>query len=210
MKNVAIVCKPGNVPKLRKLLPALNSWLLYRGYNVLVDENGGKYGRESERSIVVSNEAMIAHNPVLVITLGGDGTLLGAARTFAKTGVPILSVNLGHLGFLSEVRLADLYTAIESWEKRSHVLDVRSMVCAELWRGGELLQTKEALNEVAITKTDFGHMGKFLVELDGNRVAQFLADGVMVSTPTGSTAYNLASGITDSQPRCRCFCGDAS
>lgn len=198
MKIVVVVCKPGNrrsVPKLKTLLPELFAWLHDRGYGAVLHEKARAYLSPNDKTILTANdEKLIANKPALIITLGGDGTLLGAARTFAKTGVPVLSVNLGHLGFLSEVRLSDLYTAIESWEKQTHVLDVRTMLCAELWRGDKLVQTREALNEAAVTKTDFGRMGKFLIELNGNKVAQFLADGVMVSTTTGSTAYNLASG----------------
>jgi NAD+ kinase len=134
--------------------------------------------------------------PGLVIVLGGDGTLLSVARIFASTGTPILGVNLGSLGFLTEVRLADLYPALESWHsgcEGCHALDTRSMLHAELWRNGALLSNYEALNEIVVSKGDIARMGDFVVELDGKSVASFRADGVIVSTPTGSTAYTLAA-----------------
>jgi NAD+ kinase len=128
-----------------------------------------------------------------VIVLGGDGTLLAAARIFASTGTPILSVNLGYLGFLTEVRLADLYSTLESWCAGCHDLDERAMLHAELWRGGTRHSSYEALNEIVVSKGDIARMGEFAVELDGKKVARFRADGVIVSTPTGSTAYTLAA-----------------
>jgi len=128
-----------------------------------------------------------------VIVLGGDGTLLGAARAFVASGVPILSVNLGYLGFLTEVKLGDLYSTLESWCTGCHNVDERAMLHAELWRDGAALKTYRALNEIVVSKADIARMGEFSVELDGKRVARFRADGVIVSTPTGSTAYTLAA-----------------
>jgi NAD+ kinase len=129
----------------------------------------------------------------LVIVLGGDGTLLAVARAFAAAGTPILGVNLGHLGFLTEVRLSDLYSTLDGWCTGCHDLDERVMLHAELWRAGELMSSFEALNEVVVSKGDIARMGDFAVELDGQSVATFRADGVIVSTPTGSTAYTLAA-----------------
>ena len=131
--------------------------------------------------------------PALVIVLGGDGTLLSVARIFAATGTPILSVNLGYLGFLTEVRLDDLYATLEGWCKDCYEVDGRAMLHAELWRNGAVLCSHEALNDVVVSKGDIARMGEFAVELDGKTVAGFRADGVIVSTPTGSTAYTLAA-----------------
>jgi NAD+ kinase len=129
----------------------------------------------------------------LVIVLGGDGTLLSVARIFAATGTPILSVNLGYLGFLTEVRLADLYQTLDGWCKDCYETDGRAMLHAELWREGAMQSSYEALNDVVVSKGDIARMGEFTVELDGKKVADFRADGVIVSTPTGSTAYTLAA-----------------
>jgi NAD+ kinase len=142
--------------------------------------------------VVVRGE-LPAYAPGLVIVLGGDGTLLSVARIFAATGTPILSVNLGFLGFLTEVRLADLYATIDGWCKDCYEVDERAMLHAALWRAGAEHSSYEALNDIVVSKGDIARMGEFAVELDGKKVANFRADGVIVSTPTGSTAYTLAA-----------------
>jgi NAD+ kinase len=189
MVRVAIVSKP-NRDELARLLPELIGWLRERGYEPLLDSVGGTY---TDAAPSMDCAGMPGWNPALVIVLGGDGTLLGVARAFAGTGVPLLSVNLGYLGFLTEVRLADLYATLEGWCGGCHTVDVRTMLHAELWRGGELISGHEALNEAVVSKGDIARMGDFAVELDGKLVARFRADGVIVSTPTGSTAYTLAA-----------------
>jgi NAD+ kinase len=189
MVRVAIVCKP-NKEELVRLLPELIDWLRQRGYEPLLECEGARY---STAAPVVDRAEMPALSPGLVIVLGGDGTLLSVANIFASTGTPILGVNLGFLGFLTEVRLAELYSTLEGWRSGCYELDARAMLHAEVWRAGELVTTHEALNEVVVSKSDIARMGDFAVELDGKRVARFRADGVIVSTPTGSTAYTLAA-----------------
>jgi NAD+ kinase len=189
MVRVAIVCK-SEKQELVRLLPELIAWLRQHGYEPLLDLEGGQY---TTAAPAVDRMAMPEQAPALVIVLGGDGTLLSVASIFASTGTPILGVNLGFLGFLTEVRLADLYPALECWHGGCNDIDVRAMLCAELWRGGELHSAYEALNEAVVSKGDIARMGDFAVELDGKSVARFRADGVIVSTPTGSTAYTLAA-----------------
>jgi NAD+ kinase len=171
-------------------LPELIVWLRAHGYDPLLDDEGGKY---TSAAPSVDRAELPAHAPSLVIVLGGDGTLLSVARIFASVGTPILSVNLGFLGFLSEVRLADLYPTLESWCTGCHTVDERAMLHASLRREGEEHSSYTALNEIVVSKGDIARMGDFTVELDGRTVARFRADGVIVSTPTGSTAYNLAA-----------------
>ncbi len=189
MTRVAIVCKPRK-EELVQLLPELIAWLRQHDYEPLLDSEGGTY---SQAAPIVDRAEMPAHTPGLVVVLGGDGTLLSVARIFAATGTPILSVNLGSLGFLTEVRLGDLYATLESWCANCHTLDARAMLHSEVWRDGALVTSYEALNEVVVSKGDIARMGEFAVELDGKRVARFRADGIIVSTPTGSTAYTLAA-----------------
>jgi NAD+ kinase len=189
MVRVAIVCKPRK-EELARLLPELIAWLRQHGYEPLLDCEGGEYKTDAP---IVDRAAMPEQTPELVIVLGGDGTLLSVARIFASTGTPILGVNLGSLGFLTEVRLADLYSTLESWQGGRHEEDARAMLHAELWREGALRCSFEALNEVVVSKGDIARMGDFAVELEGKSVASFRADGVIVSTPTGSTAYTLAA-----------------
>ncbi|MGA2048495.1 MAG: NAD(+)/NADH kinase [Terracidiphilus sp.] len=189
MVCVAIVSKPQK-EELTRLLPELVGWLRQRGHEPLLDQESGKY---TTAAPIVDRAEMPAYAPGLVIVLGGDGTLLSVARIFAATGTPILSVNLGYLGFLTEVRLADLYATLDGWCKDCFQLDQRSMLHAELWRNGAAHSSYEALNDVVVSKGDIARMGEFTVELDGKKVADFRADGVIVSTPTGSTAYTLAA-----------------
>jgi NAD+ kinase len=189
MVRVAIICKP-HKEELGRLLPELLGWLGQHGFEPMLDREGGQY---TGAAPVLDRAEMPAWTPELVIVLGGDGTLLAAARVFASTNTPILSVNLGYLGFLTEVRLADLYSTLESWCKGCHDLDERAMLHAALWRGGAEHSCYEALNEIVVSKGDIARMGEFAVELDGKKVARFRADGVIVSTPTGSTAYTLAA-----------------
>jgi len=189
MVRIAIVCKPQK-EELTRLLPELVTWLRERGYEPLLDEEAGKY---CGLAPVLERAQMPTCAPALVIVLGGDGTLLSVARIFAATGTPILSVNLGYLGFLTEVRLADLYATLDGWCKDCYKIDERAMLHAELWRDGRENASFEALNDVVVSKGDIARMGEFAVELDGKKVAGFRADGVIVSTPTGSTAYTLAA-----------------
>jgi NAD+ kinase len=189
MVRVAIVCKPQK-EELTRLLPELIAWLREHGHEPVLDHEAGKYTSAAE---AVERGELPAYAPALVIVLGGDGTLLSVARIFAATGTPILSVNLGYLGFLTEVRLADLYATLEGWCRDCYEVDKRAMLHAELWREGVQHSSYEALNDVVVSKGDIARMGEFVVELDGKKVANFRADGVIVSTPTGSTAYTLAA-----------------
>jgi NAD+ kinase len=189
MVRVAIVSKP-NKEELNRLLPDLVAWLRKHGYEPVLDLESKSYTDAAE---AMDRAELPRAKPDLVIVLGGDGTLLAAARVFASTGTPILSVNLGYLGFLTEVRLADLYSTLESWCAGCHDVDARAMLHASLWRDGAEHSSYEALNEVVVSKGDIARMGDFAVELDGKKVARFRADGVIVSTPTGSTAYTLAA-----------------
>jgi NAD+ kinase len=189
MVRVAIVSKPQK-EELARLLPELIAWLRDHGYEPLLDLESGQY---TSAAPAVDRAELPSWTPGLVIVLGGDGTLLSVARIFASSGTPILSVNLGFLGFLTEVRLADLYSTLEGWCNGCHVLDARAMLHAALWREGELHSSFDALNDVVVSKADIARMGDFAVELDGRKVARFRADGVIVATPTGSTAYTLAA-----------------
>jgi len=189
MSRVAIVSKP-HKEELARILPQLVAWLKDHGYEAVLDREGGVYCTDAE---VADRADLPRYSPKLVIVLGGDGTLLAGARVFASSGTPILGVNLGFLGFLTEIKLGDLYATLEGWCADCHVLDARAMLHSSLWRAGKEQASYEALNEVVVSKGDIARMGDFAVELDGKPVARFRADGVIVSTPTGSTAYTLAA-----------------
>lgn len=193
MVRVAIISKPQK-EVLSRVLPELVDWLQKHNYEPLLDRESGQY---TAAAPIVDRAAMPALQPELIIVLGGDGTLLSVARIFASTGTPILGVNLGFLGFLTEIRLADLYATLDGWCESCHSLDARAMLHAELFSpdlpGFRPNSSFEALNEIVVSKADIARMGDFAVELDGKLVARFRADGVIVSTPTGSTAYTLAA-----------------
>ena len=189
MRHVAICCKPQK-EELGRILPELVAWLRQRGYEPVLDREAGQYTAAAE---VADRADLPSFSPELIVVLGGDGTLLSVGRIFGSTGTPILSVNLGFLGFLTEVRLGDLYATLESWCHNCHTLDARAMLHSELWRDGQRHSAYEAVNDIVVTKGDIARMGDFTVELDGKKVARFRADGVIVSTPTGSTAYSLAA-----------------
>ena len=190
MPTAAIISKPQK-PEMASILTELTRWLSGHGYEFIVDPESAAY--LGAGSTPVERTEMQAHKPQLVISLGGDGTLLSAARAFAQRQTPILGVNLGSLGFLTEVPLSELYTALEAWIAGTAIIDTRSLLHAELRRDGELLNQWDALNDVVLSKGAIARMGEFAVELDGQFVARFRADGVIVSTPTGSTAYTLAA-----------------
>ncbi len=189
MARIGIACKP-HKEELARILPELIAWLREKGFEPVLDREGGTY---TTAAPAVERTELPSLLPALVIVLGGDGTLLAVARVFAGVNTPILGVNLGFLGFLTEIRLSDLFTTLEGWCEGCHIVDERAMLRAELWRAGVEYSSYEALNEVVVSKGDIARMGEFAVELDGKSVARFRADGVIVSTPTGSTAYTLAA-----------------
>ena len=190
MPRVAIISKPQK-QELQELMPELVLWLKARGYEPMLDPVSATYVQDEP---VCARPDMASLQPDLVIVLGGDGTLLAAARVFAHTGVPILSVNLGALGFLTEIPLADLYHQLEAWEAKRCSIESRAMLHSELWRDGKVLREHHALNDVVVAKGAIARMGNFSVEVDEQLAASFRADGVIVATPTGSTAYSLAAG----------------
>lgn len=130
----------------------------------------------------------------MVIVLGGDGTLLSVARAMGSRQIPILGVNLGSLGFLTDVALKNLYGALESILAGEVTLDSRLMLSAELLRRGETVASETVLNDVVITKGAIARIIELGVDVDDQFVAVIRADGAIVSTPTGSTAYSLAAG----------------
>ncbi len=189
MLQAAIISKPQK-PEVAGILRDLIAWLEARHYNYLLDPDSAAYlGAPNP----IARVDLPKYKPNLVIVLGGDGTLLAAARAFARTTTPILSVNLGSLGFLTEIPLSDLYSTLEAWCDNCAEIEVRSMMHAEHIREGVVIQEWDALNDVVIAKGTIARMGDFSVEIDRQLVATFRADGVIVSTPTGSTAYNLAA-----------------
>jgi NAD+ kinase len=189
-KTVAIISKPDR-PELTKVLPALEAWLRERNYGVVVDEESGAYFTTSN---VVPRGELAGQKPYLALVLGGDGTLLSAARAVAEVGTLILGINLGTLGFMTELALADLYPALEAIEKERYIVDSRSMLSCSLVRGGQIVATHIALNELVVSKSAIARLNHFELFVDTEFVSSYKADGLIIATPTGSTAYSLGAG----------------
>jgi NAD+ kinase len=200
MFKAAIISKPQK-PEVADLLPELIAWLKRHDYETLLDTDSAAYlGLPGMDRTLLPREG-----PTLVIVLGGDGTLLSAARAFAHTDTPILAVNLGSLGFLTEIPMSDLYQTLENWCNGIAEIDVRTMMNARLLRDGKVRREWDALNDVVVAKGTIARMADYTVRIDDQLVATFRADGVIVATPTGSTAYNLAANGPIVMPNVNCM-----
>jgi NAD+ kinase len=191
MKLVAIVSKPEK-PELTQIVPALMEWLGQRGYAVVIDSETVSYiGRSAD---VVAREQLASRNPELLIVLGGDGTLLSAARAVAPLPTLILGVNLGSLGFLTEVPIEDLSSTLEAVHAGDCEADDRSMLHAQLVREDRVISEFHALNDVILSKSTIARLVSFEISINNEFVSSYRGDGLIVATPTGSTAYSLAAG----------------
>jgi len=190
MKSAAIISKPSK-PELAGILPELLGWFRQRGYRLYLDEETARYTNGEQ---VLSREEIGRRHPDFALVLGGDGTLLSAARAVAHEGVPIVAVNLGSLGFLTEVPLNELYVSLEAVDQCHCPVEERSVLDCRLVRNAECISHHFALNDVVVNKSAISRLVEFDLYIDGNFVFQYKADGVIIATPTGSTAYSLAAG----------------
>jgi NAD+ kinase len=189
-KTVAIISKPGR-PELCELLPTLQKWLQQRNFAVVMDEESAVYFPAAN---VVPRCDLAQRSPDLALVLGGDGTLLSATRAVAQAGTLILGVNLGTLGFMTEVTLSDLYPSLEAIVKERYIVDCRSMLRGWLIRDGHTIAVYEALNEVVISKGAIARLNHFELFVNSEFVSSYRADALIIATPTGSTAYSLGAG----------------
>jgi NAD+ kinase len=189
IRVVGIISKPG-IPHASAIVPALVQWLESRGVQSRVDEETAFYlGRADGLP-----RAEVPEGAQLVIVLGGDGTLLAAARAVAGRVIPLFPVNLGGLGFLTAITLDQLYPELERALKNEQRVVPRRMLHGELMRQSQTLKAYEALNDVVISKTQIARMIDLETHVDSQYVSTFKADGLIVATPTGSTAYSLSAG----------------
>ena len=189
-KSVAIVSKADKA-ELARIVPELLNWLRQHRYQIVVDRETAPHATGIE---VVAREEMATRLPSFVVVLGGDGTLLAAARAVAKAGIPVLGVNLGSLGFLTEVPLEELYPTLEGIDAGHCNVEARSMVHCEVMRKTSRVAGYDALNEIVVGKGTISRLNHCDVYIDGEFVSAYKADSLIVSTPTGSTAYSLAAG----------------
>lgn len=190
IRTVGIACKP--IKKVVcAVVPPLLAWLHERKIETLVD-------KETQACIDAGTSGMdretLGEKVDLLMVLGGDGTLLAAARALRGHNVPILAVNLGALGFLTSVTLDELYPVLEQVLAGKHRTSERMMLEATIWRGGEVGEPHPALNDAVVNKSAMARMLDFDVYVDKNHVGRYRADGLIVASPTGSTAYSLAAG----------------
>jgi NAD+ kinase len=173
------------------VVPPLIEWLQKRNIEVFVDAETQACIDPS--AISYSREAL-ADKINLLIVLGGDGTLLSGARALRGKQVPILAVNLGGLGFLTSVTLEEMYPLLEQVLAGEYRSSERMMLDAEILRSGKVVERETALNDAVANKAERARMLDFDVYVEGNHVGRYRADGLIVATPTGSTAYSLAAG----------------
>jgi NAD+ kinase len=141
----------------------------------------------------------------LVVVLGGDGSLIRAARELKTRAVPILGINLGSLGFLTEIRAGDLFSALDDVLEGRFRVDSRMKLACRLYRGGNVLLEDEVLNDVVINKGALARIADHETRIDGQPVVTYKSDGVILATPTGSTAYSLSAGGPIVHPSVDCI-----
>ncbi|WP_147675190.1 NAD(+)/NADH kinase [Numidum massiliense] len=178
-------------PNARVVARELIQLLEQRDAKVLIED---KVAVELGRTDLGVTLAQMAERVKMVFVLGGDGTLLGIARRFASRNVPILGINLGYLGFLSEAEPDSLENAVEKVLDGDYIIEERMMIETEVIRGGRRLEQGVALNDVGIAKGSFSRMITSTIYVDDMYLGTYSGDGVIVSSPTGSTAYSLAAG----------------
>ena len=190
IRTVGILCKPRK-EDLCSILPPLVEWLRVRNLNVLMDESAAESCDALDKA--ASRERLASESDLLVV-LGGDGTLLAAVRLVGDREIPILGVNLGFLGFLTSVTLDELYPLLEATLADQHEISIRMVLKAQLVRDGKAGVGARGLNDAVINQTASARLMDFDVHVDGNHVSRYRADGIIVATPTGSTAYSLSAG----------------
>jgi NAD+ kinase len=189
MKTIGIVAKKNDPAALRAACE-VHAWLAARGLDVLVARGSLPEGHPLGDVDVAELKARAD----LLVVLGGDGTLIYAAGLVAERQVPIFGVNLGTLGFLVEVELAEVYRLLEPVLAGHYRLEERMRLWVRLRRGPEELLSRHVVNDAVITKGALARIIDFEVTVDGHHLTKYNADGIIISTPTGSTAYNLAAG----------------
>jgi NAD+ kinase len=189
-KNIGIISRPRR-SNLSAVVPGLLEWLTSRGVHVAYDQETA--GSLPEPSKGRSRDQVAASSDLLLV-LGGDGTLLAAARLAAPRGIPILPINMGSLGFLTSFMLEELYPALEEILAGRLTISERVMLHVELHRAGKTIDKQSVLNEVVINKGALARMIEVELIIDSDFVCRYRADGLIVATPTGSTAYSLSAG----------------
>lgn len=188
MKKIGIISKPGR-PEPQEILEELLPRLRQQGHEAYVDPDTAALLK-----IEGHTRAEIASLVDAVIVLGGDGTMLSVSRLVAEKGIPILGVNLGTMGFITEINRDEIYQAVDAMLSDTCIIEERLMLCARIVREGEKIAEYTVLNDVVINKGALARIIDLEALINGVYVTTFKADGLIISTPTGSTAYSLSAG----------------
>jgi NAD+ kinase len=193
--RVGIVLKP-HQPDALKTICELVVWLAERNIHLVGGPEIERERIEHQTGCPVQEVQAdkLADKVDLILVLGGDGTMIATARMIGDQDVPVLGVNYGGLGYLAEFRIEELYSALESILAGNYQLDKRVMLSVELRRGDTVITSNRVLNDVVINKSALARIIEIEAYLNRHFVNSFRADGLIVSTPTGSTAYNLSAG----------------
>src|SRR5882724_3188089 len=191
MRRIGIVAKTDR-EEARTVVPDLLKWCLARGLQPLCDKETAAICPDA--TVATARKPELPAQVDLLLVLGGDGTLLSMARLVGDLGVPILGVNLGGLGFLTALTVDELFPALEAYLGGGLVVEERMMLAAAVLREGERLVDYVALNDMVITKSAMSRIIRLEVAVDGELATAYRADGLIISTPTGSTAYCLSAG----------------
>jgi NAD+ kinase len=189
IKTVGIVSKPG-VAAASAVVARLIEWLRERGIAIRLDQITAGYANSGDG--LPRDE--VPEGADLIVVLGGDGTLLSAARAIGRREIPLFAVNLGGLGFLTAITVDELFPELERAFRGEHRIARRKLLTVDLEREGRVVSTYEALNDAVITKASIARMIDLDTHVDDQLVCQYKADGLIISTPTGSTAYSLSAG----------------
>jgi NAD+ kinase len=195
IKRIGVVLKPKQ-PDALQTMCELTTWLASRGISLVGGPEIERQRIEQETGCAVEEVELeeLVSGVDLILVLGGDGTMIATSRLMADAEVPVLGVNFGGLGYLAEFRIEELYTALEAILAGNYRLDKREMLAVELVRGDQSVTRNRVLNDVVINKSALARIIEIEAYLDQQFVNAFRADGLIVSTPTGSTAYNLSAG----------------
>ena len=189
-QSIGIISRPRR-SNLAAVVPPLLDWLESRGIKVFYDTETAGALHDSGKGI---ERDQVAKNSQLLLVLGGDGTLLAAARVAAPLDIPILPINMGSLGFLTSFKLEEMYPALEETLAGRLPSSERVMLDVELEREGQVVERQTVLNEAVINKGALARMIEVELLIDGEFVCRYRVDGLIVATPTGSTAYSLSAG----------------
>jgi NAD+ kinase len=188
-KSIGILAKP-KFPEIKSTLQDVVTWLRSRSIEVILDQASAMLLGEQGGY----QKTQLASKADVLLVLGGDGTMLNAARLAGERSIPILGVNMGGLGFLTEVRLENLYPSLERVFANDFVLDDRLMLRTHIHRHGEMVAQGVVLNDVVISKGTLARMIELKIAILGRFVTNLRGDGLIISSPTGSTAYSLSAG----------------